>query len=129
MGTAAKDQPALGFLAITQATWTTPSWPARSPTCCGAGSGPGRRPCRSSIPDAADRPAAHLRSAELQAGFKPVQAFAAGGGDIAAFRVEDKKLVCAGYVSAVPSYSFTWTGKPQAIRLFLEARRIARWPS
>jgi hypothetical protein len=62
-------------------------------------------------------------SAELQAGFNPVQVFAAGGGDIAAFRMEDKKLACAGFISAAPSYSFTWTGKPQALRVFFEAQR------
>ena len=51
-----------------------------------------------------------------------MQVFAAGGGDIAAFRMEDKKLACAGFISAAPSYSFTWTGKPQALRLFFEAQ-------
>jgi hypothetical protein len=60
-------------------------------------------------------------SAELQAGFNPVQAFAAGGGDIAAIRLEDQKLTCAGSISPVPSYSFTWVGPSQRLRLFLEA--------
>ncbi len=62
-------------------------------------------------------------SVDLQTGFNPVQTFAAGGGDIAAFTVKDKQLVCAGFVSLVPSYSFTWTGKGEALRLFFDARK------
>jgi hypothetical protein len=57
---------------------------------------------------------------DLKSGFKPVQVFAAGGGDIAAIRMQDQKLLCAGFVAAVPSYSFTWSGSPQALRLFFE---------
>ena len=62
-------------------------------------------------------------SVDLQTGFNPVQTFAAGGGDIAAFTVKDKQLVCAGFVSLVPSYSFTWTGKGEALRLLFDARK------
>lgn len=59
----------------------------------------------------------------LQPGFEPVRTFAAGGGDIAAFTVQDKQLVCAGFVGLVPSYSFTWQGESEPIRLFFEARK------
>ena len=68
-------------------------------------------------------------SAELQAGFKPVQAFAAGGGDIAAIRIEDQKLACAGYISPVPSYSFTWIGRIAAHPPVPGGvRKIVPWP-
>ena len=52
-----------------------------------------------------------------------MQVFAAGGGDIAAFSMAEKKLACAGFISAVPSYSFTWTGRSQGLRLFFEAQK------
>ena len=88
----------------------SPTRPLVDAAAPGAAQAAGAAAARSA--DAADSAGgAIFGSADLQSGFKPVQAFAAGGGDIAAFRVEDKKLACAGFVSAVPSYSFTWTGQ------------------
>ena len=125
VGTAKKDQPALGFLAVTQMSLDEIKLAAldMAPMLRRR-----ERPQPQALPQLDPKSLLLIRSAifgstELQAGFKPVQAFVAGGGEIAAFKVEDKKLTCAGFVSAVPSYSFTWTGKAQSIRLFLDALR------
>ena len=123
-GTAAKDAPALGFLAITQADLDDARLADLDLTSMLRRR---ERPRLQALPQLDPQTLLTGRrpifgSAELQAGFKPVQVFAAGGGDIAAFRMEDKKLACAGFISAAPSYSFTWTGKPQALRLFFEAQ-------
>jgi hypothetical protein len=122
-GTAKKGQPALGFLAVTQVSLDDAKLAALdlAPMVRRR-----ERPRPQALPQLDPKTlltgrAAIFGSTDLQAGFKPVQAFVAGGGDIAAFKVEDKKLTCAGFVSAVPSYSFTWTGKSQGIRLFLDA--------
>lgn len=61
--------------------------------------------------------------ADFQAGFAPVTTFAAGGGDTAAFQIVDKKLLCAGFLSPLPSYSFTWTGKSEPLRLFFASAK------
>ena len=121
VGTAKKDQPALGFLAVTQMSLDDAKLAALdlAPMLRRR-----ERPRPQALPQLDPKALLLRRSAifgstELQPGFKPVQAFVAGGGDIAAFNVEDKKLTCAGFVSAVPSYSFTWTGKAQGIRLIL----------
>jgi hypothetical protein len=123
VGTARKDQPALGFLAVTQAG-------IDDAKLAELDMGPmlrrRERPRPEALPQLDPKVllvsrAAIFGSTDLQAGFKPIQAFVAGGGEIAAFKVEDKKLVCAGFVSAVPSYGFTWSGKPQGFRLFLDA--------
>jgi len=123
VGTAKKDQPALGFLAVTQMSLDDAKLAALDMA-------PMLRRREHPQPQALSQldpkslllsRSAIFGSTDLQAGFKPVQAFVAGGGDIAAFNVEDKKLTCAGFVSAVPSYSFTWTGKAQGIRLMLDA--------
>lgn len=122
VGAAKQDQPTLGFLAITQASLDD----ARlAELDLGVML---RRRARPQVQPLLQLDAKKLLtgrpaifgSSELQADFKPVQAFAAGGGEIAAIRLEDQKMVCAGYLTAVPSYSFTWTGKPQALRLFFE---------
>ena len=65
-------------------------------------------------------------SAELKSGFKPVQSRRRRR-RYRRFEDQGQKLVCAGYVSPVPSYSFTWTGKAQALRLYFEARKTAPW--
>ena len=99
-GTAAKDAPALGFLAITQADLDDARLAELDLTSMLRRR---ERPRLQALPQldpqtllAGRRPI--FGSAELQAGFKPVQVFAAGGGDIAAFRMEDKKLACAGFI-------------------------------
>lgn len=61
-------------------------------------------------------------AATLEPGFEPIQRFAAGGGAVPAFSFEDEQLACAGFVSLVPSYSFTWSGDAEALRVFFEAR-------
>ncbi len=124
-GTAAKDAPALGFLAITQAEMDDARLADLDLTSVLRRR---ERPGLLALPQLDPQALLTGRrpifgSAELQAGFKPVQVFAAGGGDIAAFRMEDKKLACAGFISAVPSYGFTWTGKSQGLRLFFEAQK------
>lgn len=121
-GSAQKDQPALGFLAVSQMALDDAKLAGLDL------SGMLRQrahPVAESLQQLDPRQLLLTRdavfgSADLQSGFKPVSVFAAGGGDIAAIRVADKKLVCAGYLSAVPSYTFTWTGSPQAMRLYLE---------
>ena len=123
VGAAKKGQPALGFLAITQAELDDAKLAGLD---LGAMLRRRERPKPQAVPQLDPKSLLLSRSAifgstELQAGFKPVQAFAAGGGDITAIRLEDQKMVCAGYLTAVPSYTFTWAGKPQAIRLFFEA--------
>ena len=124
VGTAVKDVPALGFLAITQAEMDD-VWLAELDLTSIMRRR--ERPRLQALPQLDPQALLTGRrpifgSAELQAGFKPVQVFVAGCGDIVVFRMEDKKLACAGFISAVPSYSFTWTGKPQALRLFFEAQ-------
>ncbi len=125
VGAANKDRPALGFLAISQAQLDDAKLASLdlSPML--------RRRARPVVQalQQLDPKALLLTrtpifgSAELQPGFKPVQVFAAGGGDIGAIRLEDGKLTCAGYVAAVPSYSFAWTGTAQALRLFFEGQK------
>lgn len=61
-------------------------------------------------------------AAALQPGFEPISKFAAGGGDISAFSFENGQLACAGYISLIPSYTFSWTGDAEAVRIFFEAR-------
>lgn len=61
-------------------------------------------------------------AAALQSGFEPVSTFAAGGGDIPAFSFEDGQLVCAGFLSLIPSYTFSWTGDEATVRVFFEGR-------
>jgi hypothetical protein len=123
VGSANQDQPALGFLALTQAELDDARLAALdlSPMLRRR-----ERPRVQPIPQLdlkdllLDRTPI-FGSTELQAGFEPVQHFAAGGGDTAAIRLEDQMLVCAGYLTAVPSYSFTWSGDPQDIRVYFEA--------
>jgi hypothetical protein len=123
VGAAKKGQPALGFLGVTQselddarlaALDLTPMLRRRD------------RPTVQALPQLNAETLLTGRSgifgtAELKTGFPPVQTFAAGGGDIAAIKTESQRIMCAGYISLVPSYSFTWTGTPQAIRIFFEA--------
>jgi hypothetical protein len=123
VGTAKKDQPALGFLAVTQMSLDDAKLAAldMAPMLRRR-----ERPQHQALPQLDPKTlllsrAAIFGSTELQPGFKPIQAFVAGGGEIPAFNIEDKKLTCAGFVSAVPSYGFTWTGKAQGIRLILDA--------
>ncbi len=122
VGAANQAEPALGFLGVT-------TWPLDAARLADLDLSPmlrhHARPQVQAPPQLDPRllaanQAAIFGNATLQAGFKPVQTFAAGGGDIAAFRVEDKKLACAGFISAVPSYSFTWQGKGEALRVFFE---------
>ncbi len=61
-------------------------------------------------------------AAALQPGFEPISKFAAGGGDIPAFSFEGGQLVCAGFLSLIPSYTFSWTGDEETVRIFFEAR-------
>ncbi|MGE5603577.1 MAG: hypothetical protein ACM30E_11030, partial [Nitrososphaerales archaeon] len=125
VGAAHKDRPALGFLALTQV-------PLDDAKLASLDLSPilrrGERPKVQALQQLDPKAlllarAAIFGSAELQSGFKPVKVFAAGGGDIGAIRLEDGKLVCAGYVTAVPSYSFTWTGAAQPIRLLFEGQK------
>ena len=58
----------------------------------------------------------------LQSGFEPISTFAAGGGDIPAFSFEEGELVCAGFLSLIPSYTFSWTGDEAMLRVFFESR-------
>ena len=122
-GTATKDAPALGFLAVTQTDLDDARLADLDLTSVLRRR---ERPKLLALPQLDPQTLltgrrAIFGSTELQAGFKPVQVFAAGGGDIAAFRMEDGKLACAGFISPVPSYSFTWTGQSQGLRLFFEA--------
>ena len=61
--------------------------------------------------------------ADLQTGFKQVQVFAAGGGGTRHSGWRTRSWRAPASSTATPSYSFTWTGKPQALRLFFEAQR------
>lgn len=124
VGSAQQDQPALGFLGMT-------ALPMDDATLADLDLRPmltrRTRPMAQSLPplDLAalltSRPAL-FGSATLKAGFAPVNTFAAGGGRIPAFSFADGQLVCAGYISPVPSYTFTWQGDPEAVRLFFETR-------
>jgi hypothetical protein len=58
----------------------------------------------------------------LQPGFEPISKFAAGGGDIPAFSFEDGQLTCAGFLSLIPSYTFSWTDDEATVRVFFEGR-------
>jgi hypothetical protein len=125
VGAANKDQPALGFLGITQAQLDDARLAELDLT-------PMLRRRERPRPHAAAQldpgtlwtwRTPIFGSAQLRSGFTPVRAFVAGGGDVAAVKVEDQKLACAGYISPIPSYSFTWSGSPQAIRMFVEAGR------
>ncbi|MCU0509143.1 MAG: hypothetical protein MUC34_12250 [Anaerolineae bacterium] len=124
-GAARDDEPALGFLAITQAEMDDERLAGLdlSPML--------RRRARPRPVELAQlepgslftERAAIFGSSELKTGFRPVEVFAAGGGEIAAVRVEDRKLTCAGFINAVPSYSFTWSGASQPLRLFFEGQK------
>jgi len=123
VGTAKKDEPALGFLAVTQLNVDDEklSQLDLSPLLHRR-----ERPKPLALEQLnpsmlLPRRAPIFGSTNLQPAFDVVTVFAAGGGDISAVRVEDKSLACAGFVSAVPSYRFTWTGKQQDLRLFFEA--------
>lgn len=61
-------------------------------------------------------------AATLEAGFDPIKKFAAGGGDIPAFSFEEGQLVCAGFLSLIPSFTFNWTGDEGSVRVFFEGR-------
>lgn len=125
VGSAASDQPALGFLGITAAALDgsrladldlSPMLTRR------------QRPRPQPLPRIdrstllTSRPAI-FGAADLEAGFEPVNRFAAGGGNVAAFQVVDGELACAGFISPVPSYRFNWSGDPEAIRLFFEGHK------
>jgi hypothetical protein len=124
-GAAREGEPALGFLAITQAEMDDEQ-------LAGLDLSPMLR--RRARPQPVELPqlepgtllterAAIFGSTELKSGFRPVETFAAGGGEIAAIRIEDRKLTCAGFINAVPSYSFTWSGASQPLRLFFEGQK------
>ncbi len=123
VGSAKKDAPALGFLALTQASLDDASLAALDLSSLLHRR---TRPLAAALPSLnlndllLDRTAI-FGSAELRADFKPVHTFAAGGGGITAFKVEDGKLACAGFLSPVPSYSFKWSGRSQDLRLYFEA--------
>lgn len=125
VGTATQDQPALGFLGITAMALDDAALAdldLRPMLTRRARPQPQPQPQLDPSSLLTGRPGI-FGSANLEAGFRPVQKFAAGGGDVAAFTVENKQLVCAGFVSLVPSYSFTWSGEGEALRLFFEAKQ------
>jgi hypothetical protein len=123
VGAARGDEPALGFLAITQGDLDDAKLADLDLSTMLRRR---ERPVLEAIQQLEptqllkDRPAI-FGSSEFQAGFEPMQHFAAGGGDIASLRMEDQRLVCAGNISAVPSYRFTWAGDPQNLRVYFEA--------
>ena len=123
VGTARQGEPALGFLAAT-------ANPMDDATLVGLDLRPmltrRERPTTQPLPrinlsSLLTGRTAIFGTSDLEAGFETVRTFAAGGGGIAAFQVEDGQLACAGFVSPVPSYSFTWTGDGEALRVFFEA--------
>ena len=130
-GTAAKDAPALGFLAITQADLDDPRLAELDLTSIMRRR---ERPRLQALPQLDPQALLTGRrpifgSAELQAGFKPVQVSAAGGGDIAAFRMEDKKLACAGFISSGAQLQLHLDGQAAGASGCSSRRRgIARWP-
>jgi hypothetical protein len=123
VGTGKQDQPALGFLGITKA-------PIDEARLASLDLSPMLRHHAAVKLQALQQfdpkilmsgEPALFGSAALQPGHAGVQTFAAGGGDVAAVKFENETLTCAGFMSLVPSYSFTWTGKSQALRLYFEA--------
>jgi len=58
---------------------------------------------------------------KLSAGFARVASTAAGGGETAAIIMDEKGLACAGFVSLIPSHSFTWEGKGKGLSVLFES--------
>jgi hypothetical protein len=123
VGTAQKAEPALGFLAISKANLDDAALASLdlSPMLRRHAQPQVQAPPRVDASELRPDQSPIFGSTVLAPGFKPVQIFAAGGGDIAAFEVQDGKLTCAGYLSPTPSYSFAWKGGGPALRLFFDA--------
>jgi hypothetical protein len=123
VGTARQAEPALGFLGISKANLDDVAL-ARldlSPMLRRRAQPQVQAPPRVDVSELRTDQSPIFGSTALAPGFKTVQTFAAGGGDIAAFQVQDGKLACAGFLSPTPSYSFAWKGGGSGLRLFFEA--------
>lgn len=60
-------------------------------------------------------------TADLQAGFEShTQTLSENDGSIPAFNIDLGNDLCTGFVSSIPSFTFTWTGDSQDLRLFFE---------
>ena len=64
---------------------------------------------------------AKLKAVPLANADLPSQQEVTGGGEIGAFNLQQPNQACTGFVSALPSFRFEWTGDTNPIAMFVES--------
>jgi hypothetical protein len=68
-------------------------------------------------------PSADPDRTTLQDGFESYSQDMTGGGSLGAFNIELGNQLCTGFVDAVPTFAFDWSGSAERLRIFFEGEQ------